>query len=305
MSEQYVFYQGEIIKEEEVQVSIRSRVFNYGLGCFEGIRAYWNDEEEQLYGLCLVEHYERLLTSSKILFMDIPYSAEELAEQTVELLKKNNCRGTTYIRPVVYKGKEGLNPTLHEDDDNRIVIYTQPLGSFIGKDVLSVAVTSWRRISDTMLPPRTKAIAGYLNSALATSEVRLNGFDEAIFLTDKGYVCEGPGENIFLVKNGKLITPTSSDDILEGITRNLIMELAEKELGIEVIERSVGRTELYNSDEVFFTGTAMEVTSVVEIDRRKIGTGEKGEITKKLDKLYTEIILGKNEDYLDLLTPVY
>ena len=305
MENSYVFYQGEIVEESQVSISIRSKAFNYGLGCFEGIRAYWDDEKQQLYGFKLKEHYERLLQSCKALNLNIPYSVEELCDVTVELLKKNGFKTTTYIRPIVYKGADSLGPTLYGDDDNRIVIYCLPLGSYTDKDELRVAVSSWRRISDTMLPPRTKATAGYLNSALASLEVLENGFDEAIFLTESGNVCEGPGENVFLVKNNKLITPPPSDHILEGITRDLVMTLAKDELGMEVVERSVARTELYNSQEVFFSGTAMEVTAVVEVDRRKVGSGSQGPVCKKLKDLFGQITLGRNPKYADYCRPVY
>ena len=252
-----------------------------------------------------MEHYERLLESCKALYLEIPYTAKELCDITVSLLKKNGFKTTAYIRPIVYKGSNHINPTLFGDGDDRIIIYCQPFGNFTGKSTLRAAVSSWRRVSDTMLPPRTKATAAYLNSSLASLEVLQNGFDEAIILTDSGNVCEGPGENIFIIKKGKLITPPPSDHILEGITRDLVMDLAKNELGMEVIERSVARTELYNVQEVFFSGTAMEVTSVVEVDRRKVGTGEEGEICKKLKELFFDVTKGNNPKYAHYCTPVY
>jgi branched-chain amino acid aminotransferase len=236
--------------------------------------------------------------------MDIPYTVKELCDVTVELLKKNNFRTTTYIRPVVYKGSKSLTPTLF-DDDNRLMIYCQPMGKYAGKSELRVAVSSWRRITDTMLPPRTKSTGAYLNSALASLEVLQNGYDEAIFLTHDGKVCEGPGENVFLVKKGKLVTPPLSDDILEGITRDTVMTLAREELGMEVVERSVSRTELYNAQEVFFSGTAMEVTAVVEVDNRKVGDGHEGPVCKELKDMFFNITTGGNEKYREYLTPVY
>ena len=304
MAESYVFFEGNIVDEKDVSISIRSKAFNYGLGCFEGIRAYWDDESQQLYGFRLMDHYERLLESAKALYMDIPYTAQELCDITVELLRKNSFRTTTYIRPVVYKGSESLTPTLL-DDDNRLLMYCQPMGSYAGKTELKVAVSSWRRITDAMLPPRTKSTAAYLNSALASLEVLQNGYDEAIFLTNDGKVCEGPGENIFLVKKGKLVTPPLSDDILEGITRDTVMTLAREELGMEVVERSVSRTELYNSQEVFFSGTAMEVTAVVEVDKRKVGDGHEGPVCRQLKDMFFNITTGGNEKYRHFLTPVY
>lgn len=305
MATSYVFADGKIVPEEEVSISIRCKALNYGLGCFEGIRAYWSEEEGQLYGFKLYDHYKRLKQSCKAIHINLPYTVEELCDITVELLKANNFKTTTYIRPLAFKGSNMLSPTLFNDDVDRFVIYCQPLGKFAGKEELSVGVSSWRRISDTMIPPRVKATASYLNSALASLEVLENGFDEAILLTQEGYVCEGPGENLFMVRNGKLITPAVSENILEGITRNVVMELAKNELGIEVEERRVTRTELYAADEIFFSGTAMEVTPVVEVDRRTIGTGHTGDVCKALKKLFFEITVNKNSKYSNWCTPVY
>lgn len=304
MEKSYVFYQGEIVEEKDVNISIRCKAFNYGLGCFEGIRAYWDEKSQQLYLFRLKEHYERLLQSCKALWINIPYTVEELCEFTLELLRKNNFKTTVYIRPVAYKGSNALFPTLY-DDDNRMLIYCQPLNKLSEKEELRVAVSSWRRISDNMIPARTKPTGGYLNSALASLEVLQNGYDEAIILTDEGYVCEGPGENIFIYKNNQLITPPPSDNILEGITRRTIIELASKELGIEVVERSIARTELYSAQEAFFSGTAMEVTSIVEIDNRKIGDGKPGEVCKKVKELFFGLTTGKNPKYSSYCTSVY
>lgn len=304
MSESYVFYQGKIVKESEVSISIRSKVFNYGLGCFEGIRAYFDGENDQLYGFKLKEHYTRLLQSCKSLNINLDYTVEELCKWTIELLKKNNFKQTTYIRPVAFKGGEGIGPTLL-DDDNRILIYCQPLDKYAGKPELSVCVSSWRRLEDNMLPPRTKATAAYLNSALASLEAAEAGYDEAIFLTSTNHVCEGPGENLFIVKKGQLVTPPPSDNILEGITRDLVMKLAKEELGIEVVERSISRTELYASEEMFFSGTAMEVTPVVKVDNRVIGEGKQGAVCAKIKELFFELTIAKNPKYADSCTPVY
>ena len=304
MSESYVFSQGEILEESKVSIDIRCKAFNYGLACFEGIRAYWDEETQQLYVFKLKEHYQRLLNSCKTLYINIPYTVEELCDWTIKLLRVNNFKTTTYIRPVAYKGSNNLSPTLY-DDDNRFLIYCMPLGKYMGKEELRVAVTSWQRISDNMIPPRTKATATYLNSALASLEVIQNGFDEAIFLTNNGHVCEGPGENIFIYKKGQLITPPVYDNILEGITREMVIMLAKVELGLDVVERSIARNELYAADEAFFSGTAMEVTSIVEIDRKIVGDGKQGEISKKLKKLFFEVAMAKNKKYVDYCTPVY
>lgn len=304
MSESYVFYQGKIVKESEVSISIRCKAFNYGLACFEGIRAYWDETEKQLYGFKLKEHYERFLQSCKTLSIDIPYSIEDLSKATIELLKKNGFKSNTYVRPIAYKGAEKLGPTLTDNDD-RIVIYCLPLEKYAGKSELSVGFTSWVRLNDNMLPVRTKASAGYLNSALASMDATRNGYDEAMFMTDDGFVSEGPGENVFMVRHGKLVTPPPSASLLEGITRNLVMKLAKEELGMEVVERNIARTEFYAAEEAFFSGTAMEVTPIIAVDRRQIGDGHEGEICKKLKELFFGLTTGNNPKYADSCTPVY
>lgn len=304
MNQSYVYFNGGIVKEEEASIGIRSKAFNYGLGCFEGIRAYWDEEGRQLYGFRLKAHYERLLNSCKALNINIDHTVDELIAITVELLKKNQFKTTTYIRPVAYKGSDHLYPTLMDDDD-RLLVYCHPMGNFAGKESFKVCISSWRRMTDNMIPPRTKPTGGYINSALASLEALQNGFDEAILLTDSGNVCEGPGENLFIVKGGRLLTPPPADNILEGITRDTVMILAREELGLEVVERSLSRVELYGAEEAFFSGTAMEVTPIVEIDRRPVGNGEPGEICRRIKEKFFEITCGKHEAYRHFCTPVY
>lgn len=301
----YIFYDGEIKEESEVTLSIRSKVVNYGLGVFEGIRAYWDAEEKQLYGFMLHAHYKRFLDNAKIVNCKIDYTVEELVEITKELLIKNNCKSTTYIRPIAYKDGREIGFSLIGHENDRLAIYTSPLEKYMPHEEFHVGISSWVRISDNQLPPSTKAIAGYLNSGLASMEVIQNGFDEAILLNSNGYVCEGPGENIFIVRNGKIITPPPSDDILEGITRSVVMELAEKELKTPVIERSITRSELYRADEVFFSGTAMEVAPVVSVDRRQVADGKPGEVYKQIKDLFFGLTTGKNEKYKHWCTPIY
>lgn len=304
MNDYLAFYQGEFVKEDDIKISVRSKAFNYGLGCFEGIRAYWNEEKGQLYVFRMREHYERLLQSCKALYINIPYTVDDLCNATVELLKRNNFKTTVYIRPVAYKDSSKLAPTLYDDED-KIVIYCQPLNKFMDKEAFRVCVSSWRRISDNMIPARTKPTGGYLNSALASMEAVRNGYDEAIFLTDEGKVCEGPGENIFIFKNGKVVTPPASDNILEGITRDMVIRIAKDELKLPVEERSISRTELYSADEVFFSGTAMEVAPVVEVDRRTVSDGKPGEVALKIKDLLMNAACGNNQKYLHMCTPVY
>ncbi|WP_010631684.1 branched-chain amino acid transaminase [Sporolactobacillus vineae] len=304
MSESYVYYNGKVVKEDDVKISVRSKAFNYGLGVFEGIRAYWDDEKQQLYGFKLKEHYERLKQSAKTVNLDFDLTVDDLIQGTLDLLKANKCRTTTYVRPIVYNDAQDIGPTL-DVKDVKVVIYTQPLNKYAGKPELSVGFSSWRRISNNQLPPRTKATAAYMNSALAALETKRAGFDEALFLTDGDHVCEGSGENIFMFKKGKLVTPPPADNILEGITRDLVMKLAKEDLGLEVEERSISRSELYAADEVFFSGTAMEVTPIVAVDHRVIGTGHQGKIFKDIKKLFFDLTVAKNPKYADSCTPVY
>lgn len=304
MDDIYAFYQGNIIKEEKIHISIRCKGFNYGLGCFEGIRAYWNEEKRQLYVFRLKEHFDRLLRSCKVLNLNLPYSSEELCDYTIELLKTNKIKCNNYIRPIAFKGAETLAPSLL-DEDNRVVMYCENIGNCLNSDELKVGVSSWTRLDDNMIPARVKPTGGYLNSALASYEATKNGFDEAIFLTSKGNVAEGTGENIFILKSNKLITPPMSDNILEGITRNFVIEIAEKELGLEVVQRSISRSELYEAEEVFFSGTAAEVVSIVEIDKRTVGNGKKGAVCQKIKEIFDGIVIGNNEKYSDSVTPVY
>lgn len=303
-NEDYVFSDGKIVKESEVSISIRCKAFNYGLACFEGIRAYWDEESKQLYGFRMLDHYKRLLNSCKTLNIKIPYTAQQLCDYTAELLKKNHFTTTTYIRPIAYKGSNNIGPTLN-DDDNRVVIYCRPLNKYAGSPELNVAVSSWVRVEDDMIPARCKPAAAYMNSGLASMEAAQNGFDEALFMTRNGHICEGPGENIFVVKNGELVTPPPSDNILEGITRATVMQLASEDMGMKVVERSINRTELYACDEVFFSGTAMEVTPIVSVDRRVIGTGHEGPVCKQLKKLFFDMTVEKNPKYVKYCTPIY
>jgi branched-chain amino acid aminotransferase len=304
MDKTYVYYKGQIVDENIVNPGIRNKAFNYGLGCFEGIRAYWNEEASQLYVFRLYDHYKRLLNSCKVLNINIQYTCQELCDLTVELLKKNNYKTTVYIRPLAYKSSNAISPTLL-DNENGLAVYCQPFGRYASKEALDVSVTSWKRVNNNMIPGRTKATAAYLNSALAHLEVCQNGFDEAIFLTGEGNVCEGSGENIFMVRDGKLITPPPSDNILEGITRDTVIKIAKSDFGIDTVERSISRVELYGADELFFTGTAMEVTPIVSVDRRVIGSGKIGTITKMLKEQYMSLASGDCQKHIKYCTPVY
>ncbi len=300
----YAFFKGDFVPIEEAKVSIMTHAFNYGTGCFEGIRAYWSEEDEQLYLFRVIEHYQRFHNSCRILLIDMPYSVERLVEITTELLRREGYREDVYIRPLAYKATEAIGVRLHDLEDE-FALFALPFGKYIAVEEARACVSSWRRIDDPIIPARAKVTGGYVNSALIKTEAVKNGFDEAIVLNEDGHVSEGSGENVFIVRDGKLITPPVTANILEGITRATVLQIAEEELGIETVERQIDRTELYVAEEAFFTGTAAEITPIVEIDHRPVGTGHTGPITKRLQTLYSAIVRGKVERYREWCTPVY
>ncbi len=301
----YAFFEGEFVPIEKAKVSIMTHTFNYGTGCFEGIRAYWNEEEEQLFIFRMREHYERFHRSCGILHIELPYSVEQLGEITVELLRKEDARTDTYIRPLAYKATEGIGVRLHDLEDE-FALFALPFGKYIEKEEgANVCVSSWSRISDNAVPARAKITGAYVNSALSKTEAVLNGFDEAIVLTSDGHVSEGSAENLFIVRNGVLITPPVTEDILEGITRATMIQVAREKLDLETVERKIDRTELYVADEAFFCGTGVQVVAIATIDHRPVGTGKLGPIVKSIRDLYFDIVRGKVEEYRHWCTPVY
>jgi len=302
---QTVYFNKQFAPLSDAKVSIRTNALHYGSGVFEGIRAYWNDEEQQLFVFKLVDHYERMLRNSRVLKLKVEHDAKELCDITIELLRRNQSREDTYIRPIAYFSSEGLGPKL-VGYETGFAIYTIPLGEYIDTaSGIKVGVASWRRISDNTIPARCKITGGYVNSALAKTEALEQGYDEAIFLTQDGFVSEGSAENIFLIRNGTLITPDLSQDVLEGITRDTLFTLCRDELGLPVVERQVGRTELYVADEVFLCGTGAQVSPVVEVDRRPVGSGKIGPIATRIQQLYFQVVKGRHPKYRHWCTPVY
>ena len=298
-TELWAFFRGDFVPLRDANINVMTHGFNYGTAVFEGIRAYWNADEEQLFALELVPHYERIRSSARLLMMEVRQSPEELAEITVELLRRDGLREDVYIRPIVYKSSETIGVRLHNLDAD-ITIFGVPFGQYIDTDGgIRAQVSTWRRTDDNAIPARGKITGAYVNGALAKSEAQLNGFDEAIVLTADGHVSEGSAENLFIVKGGTLITPAVTDNILEGITRRRLIEIARDDLGIATTERSIDRTELYAADEVFLTGTGFQIAPVTEIDDRKIGAGEMGPVAARLQELYFAAARGENPDYDD------
>ncbi len=301
----WVFFDGEFARYHDVHIGVMTHALHYGTGCFEGIRAYWNAEREQLFLLQAPAHYERLHRSARILRMELPYSTEELVELTVELLRRNEYRADTYVRPLLFKSVEQIGVHLHGLADS-FLIYTAPMGNYVEVDKgIRCMVSTWRRVPDVSLPARAKITGAYVNSAFAKSEALENGYDEAIVLTQDGHVSEGSAENLFLLRDGVFVTPPVSDDILEGITRNLVIGLIRDELKMPLVERSIDRTELYTCDELFLCGTGAQVSPVVEVDRRPVGKGTVGEFTQELQGLYFSAVRGDNPRYEHWTIPVY
>lgn len=299
------YFQGNFRPFDQAKISIRSKALQYGLGCFEGIRAYWNRDDEQLYIFRAVEHFERLHESCRILHLPLKESVKDLVAITVELLRRNNHREDTYIRPIFFNNSETLAPALTEDN-NELAIYTLQLQDYFDTTKgLTACISSWRRVGDNMIPARAKPTAAYLNSALARFEAKSNGYDEAIFLTHDGYVSEGSAEHLFIIRGGKLVTPTSQEDNLDGITRRTLAELARDVLHFPVEERRISRTELYVAEEAFLCGTGAQVTPLTAIDRRVIGDGKCGPMTRRLMDLYSRVVRGKEPKYARWCTPVY
>jgi branched-chain amino acid aminotransferase len=304
-AETWVFFNGEYKQYKDVHLGLMTHALHYGTGCFEGIRAYWNPNQEQLFALLVRPHFKRLRNSAKILQIELPFTDDEMVEATVEILRRNGYREDVYVRPLAYKSAEEIGVRLHNLSSS-FAIYTAPFGAYVDVEKgIRCMVSSWRRIDDNAAPARAKVTGIYVNSALAKTEANQNGFEEAIVLTQEGHVSEGSAENIFIVRDGVLITPPATDNILEGVTRNVIMELADQDLGLKVVERSIDRSELYVAEEVFLCGTGAQVSPVLEIDRRIIGDGDMGPITRELQKIYFDVCYGRIEERLDWLTPIY
>jgi branched-chain amino acid aminotransferase len=289
----YIWMDGELIEWSEAKVHVMTHALHYGTAVFEGIRGYWDGGVLKVFRL--EDHITRLFNSAKIFYMNIPYTRAQIEEAIVETIKANSIRDNCYIRPIVYRGYGviGLNPL---KAPVKLAIAVFPFGKYLEEMGVKCCVSSWRRIAIDSQPPSAKVCGNYVNSCLAKVEAVLSGFDEAIFLDGHGYVCEGTGENIFLVKRDVISTPSIVSGILEGVTRDAVMKIAE-DLGFKVQERLIARSELYTCDEAFFTGTAAEITPIVSIDNRIIGDGSPGPVTRKIRDQYFKVVLGKVDKY--------
>ena len=305
MPESLVHFKGKIVSVKDANVNIMTHALHYGTAVFEGIRGNWNEDEQRMFVFRMHEHYVRLLQGAKMLLMDIPYSADDLCEITIDLIKKSQYQQDLYIRPLVYKSEELVANLKLQELSSDFALMMVPFGAYLESDgALKCCTSSWRRIDDTIIPPRVKISGHYVNSILAKTEATLAGFDEAIMLTQDGYVSEGTGENLFLINQNTLITPPVADNNLTGITRDSAIKIAKEELGFHILERRIRRSELYFADEVFLTGTAAHIQSVGQLDNRDIGDGLPGKITNQINEVYQQVIRGNNRKYRNWCTEI-
>lgn len=297
----YVWMDGRFVEWEEAKVHVSVHALHYGTAVFEGIRAYMGDDN--LYVFRLREHMERLIYSASVLYLNTQYSAKDLVEATVQLLRKNEFKTDLYIRPLIYAGRGSIGLDIFKNEIN-VLIFAFPFPPLFEKEGIRVCISSWRRISDEVTPPMAKISGNYVNSLLASMDAKKSGFDEALLMDRNGYVSEGAGENLFIVRRGIIITPPTYSSILEGVTRDAVITIA-RDLGYRVEERPISRGELYSADEVFFTGTAAEITPILEVDHRRIGDGKPGPVARRLKERFAEITRGRDERYKGWLTPVY
>lgn len=293
----YAFFKGKIVPYSEAKVGVMTHTLNYGTGAFGGIRGYWNEEEQQLFVFRIGDHYKRFLSSAKLLCMDLPYSEEYLAEVTLDLLRAEGYRLDCYIRPLAYFSDEIIGVRLHDLHPD-VTIFSVPFGRYVDNDEgAHVTISSWRRVEDNSIPARGKITGAYINSAFAKTDAQRSGFDEALVLSQDGHISEGSAENFFMLRNGVVVTPAITDNVLEGITRNTVITFLRDELGVDVVERPIDRSEIYLADEAFFSGTGVQITAITRVDHRPIGEGKMGPLVAELRDLFFNVVRGKVEKY--------
>ncbi len=301
----YAYLKRKIIRTKDAKVSIQCKAIQYGLGCFSGIRGFWHRKEKNLFLFRLEDHHKRLKNSSKLLGMKFDYSYPEFKGVISKLVKRNKVREDVYIRPTLYAASTLLTPRFDNPDDD-LAIYMISLKNYFTADKgLNTCITSWTRFGDDIIPTKAKSTGAYANGALAKTEALRKGFDEPIFLDAKGNVCEASGANIFGIKNGVIWTPPATASILDGITRDSLIKIAKKELKLKVQEKNFKKDKLYKFDELFLSGTAAKVTAIASVDKKKIGNGKMGPITKQLKDLYDKAVMTELKGYEKWCTPIY
>lgn len=301
----HAYFEGEIVPFEKATVSVMNHTLNYGTGAFGGIRGYWNDDEEQLFVFRPLEHFKRLLNSAKLMLFELDYTPEKLTEILLDLLRIEGWQTNTYIRPLIYIKSNLIGVRLHGLEYG-LTMFSLPFGSYVkNENGASVTFSSWKRVDDNSIPARGKITGSYANSAFIKSDAVLKGFDEAIVLNHDGHVAEGSAENFFMVRDGVVYTPPISSNILEGITRRTLMQLLRDEVGVEVVERNIDRSEVFLADEAFFSGTGVQIAAITSVDHRTIGTGVIGDITSELRRIYFDVVTGRVEKYRHWNLPVF
>jgi len=298
----FVWFDGKLVRDEDAKVPVMTHAIHYGTSVFEGLRGYWNSKNLNIFRL--QDHIKRFRNSGKVYSIALRFTDKEIANAIIQICKKNNVKESCYIRPFYFIGKHGINLHVTENTPTHAAIVMFPFGELFNRNGIKVGISSWRRIHDISTPPLAKMGGNYLNSILATQESKRNGYDEAILLDHLGNISEAPGENIFIIRDGKLLTPPPSSSALEGITKDSVVKIAE-DLGYQTVEREIPRTEIYFADEVFLTGTAAEISPVISVDGKKVGDGKVGKITENIRKVYSDITMGKNKKYSKWITPVY
>jgi branched-chain amino acid aminotransferase len=299
------YFKGRIVPYEDAKIGVMTHSLNYGTAVFGGIRGYWNEEEEQLYLFRPQDHYKRFLASAKIMVMELGLDVEALLRLTIDLLRSEGHREDVYVRPLAYKADEAIGVKLHGLIDE-LTIFAVPFNKYVANDTNAhVTISSWRRLDDNAIPARGKISGAYANSALIKTDAVRAGFDEALVLTNEGHISEGSAMNVFMIRDGILVTPPRTENILEGITRSSVLAIAANELEIEVVERPIDRTEVFLCEELFMSGTAAQITAVTRVDHRVIGAGKMGPHTAKLRDLFADIVRGRSPRYRDWNVPVY
>ena len=301
----HAYFKGEIVPYEQAKVGILNHALNYGTAAFAGLRAYWNSEHEQSYLFRPLDHFRRFLNSAKLLLMDLDETPESLTQITLDLLNVEAYRSDIYIRPLAYKADEVIGVKLHDLQADFSIVCI-PFDRYVTNDTNAhVTISSWRRVDDNVIPARGKISGAYANSAFIKTDAVRSGFDEALVLNHDGHISEGSAMNTFFLRDGVIATPPVSDNILEGITRRSVIELIREELGMEVIERPVDRSEVYLCDELFMTGTAAQITAVTKVDHRPIGSGEMGPVTANLRQMFDDVVRSKTAEYRHWTHPVF
>src|SRR5262245_54342609 len=300
-----MYFNGRVVPYSDVKFGVLTHAMNYGTAVFGGLRAYWNDEEKQLFVFRPQDHFRRFLQSAKLLCMDLPLSGDDLRNGLLKLIQTEGYKEDLYIRPLAFYSDELIGVKVH-DLHAEVSIVVMPFGAYNkNEDNMHVTVSSWRRIDDNAIPARGKIAGAYVNSAFIKTDAVRAGFDEAIVLNADGHVSEGSAANFFMLRNGVIGTPPITDNVLEGITRRTVIQLIQNELKMEVQERQIDRTELYLADEMFFCGTGAQISAITRVDHRPVGSGKMGDITARLRKMYFDVVRGRMAKYRDWCYPVY